>query len=205
MSGSRETNSGRLTPRQGGGDDRSWWIVAGAVYGPLCVACMAWYGWSGGLDAIVERQMGDTPVRDAALGLILGVGASGLSRTCVERGRLRRMADVLGAQLGPLSPGTTLALALASGLGEEWLFRGVILDSWGWVASVLVFAVAHASPDPALRPWPVMALVMGLVFVALAVWTNALMAPVVLHITVNALNLRWLVRRHQEQALGPRH
>lgn len=202
VSGSEAPHPGRLTPRQGGADDRAWWFVAGAVYLPLMVGSWAWFAWDGGVGAVIELQLGPRPVWDAVLGLVLGGLASAASRWGARRWRwMADMADALGAQLGPLAPLTTLVLAVCSGLGEEWLFRGVILQSWGQVASVVLFALAHTSPDPALRAWPVLALAMGAVFVALAVWTGGLMAPVVLHITVNALNLRWLVERHQRQSL----
>jgi hypothetical protein len=143
--------------------------------------------------AVVGRLLGDRPLVGVAAGLAVGLAAVLVSRALVAAWRSARAAeDALAELIGPLSGRACLALAAASALGEELLFRGVLQPWLGlWIASIL-FGAVHVPPRRELRPWPVMAAVMGLALGVLFDGTGGILAPVLAHATVNAVNLRRL-------------
>ncbi|MEE8408935.1 MAG: CPBP family intramembrane glutamic endopeptidase, partial [Myxococcota bacterium] len=72
------------------------------------------------------------------------------------------------------------------------LFRGTLQPTLGLWLAAAVFAVLHIGPNVRFLPWTIMALGAGLAFGGLFSWTGNLVAPVLAHITVNYLNLRFL-------------
>jgi len=98
------------------------------------------------------------------------------------------------AALGPLQPGEAVALAVLSGFAEELFFRGAVQGAFGWLPATLAFAVLHSGPGKAFRLWTLFAAVAGLVFAGLTVWRGNLLAPIVGHFLVNAVNLGRLAR-----------
>jgi hypothetical protein len=107
------------------------------------------------------------------------------------------LAAELSRLLGPLSLGRAWLFAVASGLGEEAFFRGALQPRVGLLGATLIFAAAHFVPAPKLRIWALFALVAGAAFGALFAFTGDLLAPLLAHVLVNALNLRWLGERRQ--------
>ena len=65
----------------------------------------------------------------------------GRGRTPFEQG-----ARALAEAIGPLRPGQAWVLALASGIGEEALFRGALQPVVGLWLATLLFALAHFVP-----------------------------------------------------------
>jgi uncharacterized protein len=59
----------------------------------------------------------------------------------------------------------------------------------GWLAASLLFALLHSGPGRELRLWTLFALCAGLLFGALMLWRGNLLAPVLAHFVVNAVNL----------------
>jgi uncharacterized protein len=96
--------------------------------------------------------------------------------------------------LGPLSGREIVILALASSIGEELLFRGALLPWFGVWIQGLIFALLHVGPGRRFLPWTVSALVLGIAFGWLAVWTKNLGGPIAAHFVINFLNLRYIVR-----------
>jgi membrane protease YdiL (CAAX protease family) len=95
--------------------------------------------------------------------------------------------------LGPLTGKEIVILAIASSIGEELLFRGALMPWLGvWVQAV-VFALLHVGPGKRFLPWTASALVLGVAFGGLAVWTGNLGGPIAAHFTINFLNLRYIV------------
>jgi len=136
-------------------------------------------------------------VRDPAAGAIVAVLVIVLSAALTERTALgRSLARALGAALGPLGLRDCLVLAAASGLGEEAVFRAALQPEVGLVAASVVFAAVHFVPRRDLWPWSVFALGAGLLLGALYAATGNLVAPVVAHAGINAVNLRWLSRQY---------
>lgn len=134
--------------------------------------------------------------RDLSLGLAVGGALVLVSRALtVASPAARALAESLAQLLGRLGWGASLALAALSGVAEEAFFRGALQPQLGLVGASLCFAAAHFVPRRAFLPWPAFALAAGLAFGALFEWTGNLVAAVVAHAGVNALNLRWLGRR----------
>ncbi len=94
--------------------------------------------------------------------------------------------------LGPVTVGRAATVALASGIGEEILFRGALLPWAGLVVSSIVFGVLHAGPR--LLGWTAFAIVGGFVFGGLAVWSGGVLAPAVAHVGINGAQLLRLRR-----------
>lgn len=95
--------------------------------------------------------------------------------------------------LGPLTGREIVILALASSIGEELLFRGALLPWLGPWWQAVVFALLHVGPGKRFLPWTLSALVLGIGFGWLAVWTSNLGAPIAAHFLINFLNLRYIV------------
>lgn len=127
----------------------------------------------------------------------LGLGTGGVLVAAWWYG-LRRLASArelenrLGSVLGPLSADQAVALAVLSGVAEELFFRGAVQGSWGWVWATLLFALLHTGPGISFRLWTAFAAVAGGLFGGLLAWRGNLLAPVVAHFLVNAVNLRRL-------------
>lgn len=137
------------------------------------------------------------PIRDLGSGLAAALVLVAVSRGLTLRTRAgEALARRLAELLGPLSTSEVAILALASGIGEELFFRGALQPRLGLVATSLLFGVAHLVPARPLVLWSFFACGAGLLLGALFELTGNLVAPVVAHVAVNALNLRWLVRLH---------
>jgi membrane protease YdiL (CAAX protease family) len=174
--------------------------LAALFYGALFGA--AW-GWA----ALTQRSLffadadalrrGVHPLGDPALGLLAGGLVILLSREFTRRSRWgENLARALAAVLGPLSMADCVVLALLSGVAEEAFFRGALQPRVGLVAASLLFALAHFAPRRDLWPWTLFSLAAGLLLGALFEATGNLLAPVVAHATINAVNLRMLSVRY---------
>ena len=104
------------------------------------------------------------------------------------------MAETFRRHLGTLRIGEVLTLALLSGISEELFFRGVLQAALGLVPASLIFGAIHIGPGRAYLPWTGFAIVMGFVLGLLYQFTGDLLAPVVAHATINALNLSRMQR-----------
>lgn len=130
----------------------------------------------------------------ATLGLVAAVHL--LSRLAHDRlPSLHQGARQVKQLLGDLSPTQILVVALASGIGEELLFRGWLLHETGlWISSIL-FGLVHVPPTRQWLYWPFFAAAMGLVLGWLYLWSGSLLFPIVLHAGINFLNIRLLLRK----------
>ena len=134
-------------------------------------------------------------VRDPLLGLAAGAIVIWGSAELTERTEIgRTLARTLAEALGPLRLRDCLVLAVVSGVGEEALFRGALQPQVGLVWASVLFALAHLVPRRELLPWSVFALAAGLLLGGLYEATGNLVAPVVTHVVINAVNLRRLSR-----------
>jgi membrane protease YdiL (CAAX protease family) len=115
----------------------------------------------------------------------------------------RELEARLAAALGPLTAAEAVALALLSGFAEELFFRGAVQGTLGWLGATLLFAVLHSGPGRAFRLWSLFALLAGGLFGAVMAWRGNLLAPVVGHFLVNAVNLRRLASRVGDSARLP--
>lgn len=102
------------------------------------------------------------------------------------------VSDMRG-RFGELPRGEALLTACLGGIGEETFFRGLLQPAVGVVLAAIIFALLHIGPTTRHFPWTLMALVAGLLFGCLFVWTGSLLVPILAHATVNFLNFRWLL------------
>lgn len=124
-----------------------------------------------------------------------------LSRTFSRRfSWAQRLEARFRQALGPLDWGQVLSLAVLSSVGEEMFFRAALQpafaamfgsDMLGLVIASTGFGLLHVMPgEPGAWPWTVFALALGFVLGALLLWTGSVLPPILLHLLVNAINLR---------------
>lgn len=167
--------------------DRRLAIVV-AFYVALAGGGLLWMVWRG--DPFPAALVG-TEV-SWPVSLVSGIGAAVVVVALCDRvldrfqwtERLRR--DVV-EMLGPMTAPRAVTLAVASGVGEELLFRGGLLPWAGLIVSSVVFGALHIGPR--LVGWTLFAIAAGFVFGALAVWTGGVLAPAVAHAGINGVQL----------------
>jgi len=197
---SPESEENRGTPADApGGRVVSVVKLALFFYGTLFAAALAWSIWSGRSVFYASQtaaEEGVAPLLGTALGLAAAAAMIGVSRR-VER---TQWGDAMGRALAELvgkrSLRDCIVLAVVSGVAEEAFFRGVLQPALGWLLASLVFGLVHFVPKRALLPWTGFALAAGLVLGALFESTGNLVAPIVAHVGINAVNLRRLVLRY---------
>jgi membrane protease YdiL (CAAX protease family) len=170
--------------------------LAWIFYLLLAVGGALWIGWRGGTIALEQFIDLDR----WWLNLAAGVSAAGVLLLAWEGARrlfaaARRLERQLAELLGPLPLPEVLALALLSGFAEELFFRGAMQAAWGWFPATLLFTALHSGPGPSYRVWTAFAGLAGLVLAGLMAWSGNLLAPVVAHALVNAVNLARISRR----------
>lgn len=88
--------------------------------------------------------------------------------------------------------GTILMLGLASAIGEELFFRGLLTTTFGVIVSSIAFGLLHQMRGRARWVWAGWATVMGVLFGGLFLATGSLLGPLVAHAAINVANLRFL-------------
>jgi membrane protease YdiL (CAAX protease family) len=145
----------------------------------------------------------DRVPQDVALGLLAGGGVVAASWASVRwTAAGRRLADLLGRTLQGLPAWGSLPLALAAGVAEEAVFRGTLWTATeaaagpnaAWIVTSVAFGLAHGMFRPGLRTWSAFALATGVLLGGLRLATGGILAAVVAHALVDAVNLP-LVRR----------
>jgi uncharacterized protein len=165
------------------------------------------YGGLGALGAMLAEACGQSPLTTEAwagtsgwVALFASLGLGGLIAFVTVRATRwvgsARWARALHADLRPVAHGlddvAILLMAVASGVGEELFFRGWLTPLVGVLASSVAFGAIHQVRGRARWAWTAWAAVMGLAFALLYKLTGNLAGPIVAHVTVNALNLRYL-------------
>jgi hypothetical protein len=172
--------------------------LALVFYGVLLGAALLWRVMGGGPLGFASEEAaarGLNPVRDAAAGLAAALVLIVASRQWSARtGAGAALSRALAAAVRGLGTGQILVLALASGIAEEAFFRGALQPAVGLVAASGLFGLAHLAPRRDLWSWAPASALAGLALGALFEATGNLLAPVLAHVAVNALNLRWLGR-----------
>ena len=158
------------------------------------LACNAWLGTSGAAAVLLST----------GVGVFVGAVTVALTPVVVRRAAWGR---ALHAALRPAvhgaGGGTLLGLALASAVGEELLFRGLLVPLVGVLLSSIAFGALHQVRGRARWAWMTWAAAMGLVLGGVFAATGSLAGPVVAHAMVNAANLRFL-RDHDPAPRRPR-
>jgi membrane protease YdiL (CAAX protease family) len=168
------------------------YVAAGAVAAGVATAlghdpltCDAWLGTSGAAAVLVS----------AGLGVCVGATTVAVTRVVVRRAAWgRALHAALRPAVRSTGNGGLLGVAVASAVGEELLFRGLLVPLAGVVLSSLVFGALHQirGATAARYGWMAWATVMGLIFGALFAATGSLVGPILGHLIINAYNLRFL-------------
>jgi membrane protease YdiL (CAAX protease family) len=166
------------------------------MYLLLATAGVVWIGWR--LHGVVPLALFLPLRRDFWLDPLLGVAAAGLllgAWSLLRRvSRLARaLEETIRVRIGPLPAHEAYGLALLSGVAEEVFFRGALQPAWGYAAATVLFGVLHSGRERALLVWTAGALIAGALLGALMLWRGNLLAPVLCHVLVNAVQLRRLV------------
>ncbi len=178
-------------------------------YGVMLAIAMAWAFWSGDSLMLAGSSVGGLGdvwdlAADVAAGVIAGLAVIGLSREVTGRTQWGdTLADALAGAIGNPTLVECILLALASGIAEEALFRGALQPQVGLWAASLLFGLAHFAPSRELWPWMLFAVATGVMMGALFEWTGNLIAPMVAHALINAVNLRLLALRKLQDAKRP--
>jgi membrane protease YdiL (CAAX protease family) len=175
-------------------------ILAIATQGFLILLA---YALSRALD--ISPRWGN-PARDVVTGLIGAVVLAVINHQMLTRAPSNWLVDgvrsvyqeVLVPLFSRFDPASIVLIGIMAGIGEEWLFRGVLLPAVGWLLSSLAFGVAHIGGRNMIA-FGVWASGMGFVLAALALLTGGLIAPIVAHGVYDMLALAYL-RRGAERA-----
>jgi len=182
---------------------------AGSLAGTRSVALIVtWYVLAGVAAIAIAVALGQNPlvcrgalgVRGAASWLISAALGLGLGAATVAASRVfvRHMAwaHALHAALRPAALGasdaTLAAVATASAVGEELLFRGLLVPLVGVAASSALFGALHQVGGRARWGWMAWAGVMGALFATIFTLTGSLLGPLMAHAAINHANLRFL-------------
>lgn len=130
------------------------------------------------------------------LGMALTALVVGSTRVLVARTEwARNLRDELRPLVVGASGAQIAALALLSGIAEEWLFRGALQPLIGLGLATLVFGLAHLGPGRRFAAWALWAAVVGLFLGLIFEVTGSLAGPVLAHVGINWMNLHFIARR----------
>jgi uncharacterized protein len=137
------------------------------------------------------------PIESWVVSGAMGLGAALLvivsTRACATR---FAWAQRLHLDLRPFAHGLALwqvvVIAGCSSLGEELLFRGLLMPWLGLLPAAVLFGVLHQVPGPARWVWVTWATAVGILFGAIFAASGSLIGPFVAHALINAVNLVFL-------------
>ena len=169
-------------------------------YGPMLAIALVWSALADDARPYAgpeAARAGVDWVRDPAAGAAAAALAILVSQLLTRRTQWgERMGRFLGQVLGRLDWRRCLLLAVLSGVAEETLFRGMLQPRVGLVAASLLFGLAHFVPRRELLPWTLMSIAAGFLLGWLFDTSGNLVAPMVAHAGINAVNLRFISRHY---------
>jgi membrane protease YdiL (CAAX protease family) len=141
------------------------------------------------------------PVRDSLIGMAAALALGIVNYLLLTRAPANWIVDgvrttyreVIVPLFGRLSLAGTIAIGAAAGIGEEWLFRGILQPTVGLAAASVLFGVAHIG-GLRMLPFGVWATGMGVVMGSLALATGGLVAPMIAHGVYDMLALEYIRR-----------
>ncbi len=130
-----------------------------------------------------------SPLVGVAIAIVVVI----MSRIGVRHFRwARQLHNDFRSLLGQLSRREIIILAVASAIGEEFMFRGALLPWIGLWPQAIIFALLHVGPGKRFLPWTASALLIGVGFGYLFTLTGDLGGPIAAHFTINFLNLQFI-------------
>lgn len=134
------------------------------------------------------------------MGLLVAAGTIAMSRVLVRKEPwARALHEELRPAVHRASDGAILTMALTSGIGEELVFRGLLVPIVGIAIASIAFGLLHQLRGPARWAWAGWATVTGFLFATIFALTGSLAGPLVAHVAINFVNLRHL-RDHDVSA-----
>ncbi|MBJ93592.1 MAG: hypothetical protein CMP23_03870 [Rickettsiales bacterium] len=129
-------------------------------------------------------------------GILLGLLGVGLSWQLTRSvPAVRKLSDRIGMVLAGQSGRYAVALALLSSIAEEFLFRGCLQSELGLWPATILFALVHIGNERLWLWWTATAFVAGLAMGLLYEHSGGLLAPVLMHFVINAINIHILAGR----------
>ncbi|MHC4606924.1 MAG: CPBP family glutamic-type intramembrane protease [Planctomycetota bacterium] len=101
----------------------------------------------------------------------------------------RALEAEFGQVLGRQRKWECILIALASGIAEEYFFRGWLQTALGLWPAALVFAALHCPYNRRTLAWPVLAFAAGAAFGWITQWTGNLVGAAAAHAVYNAVAL----------------
>ena len=176
-------------------------LAIGLVWGLARGHIDHWWSFPGPWD-----DPGPSPGSAVLFGLLLGLAGVGLSYLLEQTVEgVRQLGERFGMILAGVGVREALLLALFSSIGEEVLFRGCLQSELGLLPATLLFALVHVGPERVYLWWTGSAFVFGLGLGLLYDAQGGLLAPIVMHFVINAINIALLGRKAAQQnadALG---
>ncbi|MFU8806654.1 MAG: lysostaphin resistance A-like protein [Bradymonadaceae bacterium] len=174
-----------------------------------------------GLDVIVwHNDHGTSLLFDASLGVGVGVITVVISQILDRTTKwARNLTEEFTRALGHLTRFQVLLFALLSGIAEEMFFRGFLQQFLtesifsgdlagilGLITAGLIFGGLHLGPDfRKFWPWTAMAIVLGVVFGAMYLYTGNILGPVLAHFTINFFNLYFMTQSSPSSDMDSGH
>jgi len=186
--------------------------LAGVVYSSMSVSGVLWVLAQEGRP-MLWRILADDMWSSLGLGIGFATAILWFSAYASERHAwARTLEEEFGIALGGLSIPQCVAMAVASGIGEEILFRAALQPTairlaagitpshalqglLGLVATSLVFGACHFPFRRNLIPWTLFTIATALGFGGIYLWTGNLVGPVAAHALINGVNLSRIARK----------
>jgi uncharacterized protein len=172
-------------------------LVLGLVLYAVMAVLAVLVAWLRGT-TLFEQPAGVAPIAGIVPSLVLGVFVAALTIGSTRAlTRHTAWARALRVEFRAVLKGTTgidiVLLALASGTAEELFFRGALQPWLGITAASLAFGLAHLGPTRTYLPWTAWAVIMGFLLGILSWATGSIVGPIVAHVAINAVNLRFVL------------
>ena len=106
----------------------------------------------------------------------------------------QKLEEFFAQIVTPLTFPVIFILALCSSVGEELFFRGAFQNQFGLIPASIIFGCVHIPWNKLMIPWTIMAIVAGFLLGGLYIYAGNILAPLVLHFTINLLNL-WAINQ----------
>ncbi|MED1944407.1 MULTISPECIES: CPBP family intramembrane glutamic endopeptidase [Brevibacillus] len=116
------------------------WLTQGIVMGVAVAGSLLVLGWEATLSLFI------LPDWDAVLWAVFVAAGIIIASIAMDRYLLKRWQDdgsINEKVFGTMLPSTTILVCMVVGVGEEWLFRGVIQSLTGNFWSSLIFTLIH--------------------------------------------------------------
>ena len=181
--------------------------IAAAFYGPILGLAILW-GWLRDL-WVNHREPGRQgwwafeSSNEIALAVVAGCVLAALAialswqMTRTVPG-VRQLSERVSLMLAGQTGRNALLLALFSSVGEEFLFRGCIQSEFGFWPATLLFAIVHVGRERVWLWWTASAFIAGIGLGLLYEHYGGLLAPIVMHFVINAVNIHILAKQGLE-------